>query len=169
MGCTACGMELSETRREYARERGISLVEWNDFPNNRFNFINTEQVFEHLVEPLDTLMKLKVALCVKGIIRIGVPSSGGIRRRLELMDWRAEKGSLNPVAPLERVNCFCRRSILAMSRCAGLIPASTHRPAPGDWILECTAREMLRPAHFRTRRLRFGEDGGRPCTLLQRA
>ncbi|MEL7508067.1 MAG: class I SAM-dependent methyltransferase [Cyanobacteria bacterium J06554_1] len=118
-GCEVYGVELSEQRINYAKTNGIKSIGWNDIPNYKFDFINTDQVFEHLSEPVHVLTQLKQSLQSNGIIKICVPNSFGIRYRLMHMDWTAPKGSLkslNPVAPLEHINCFYRKSMLNLAQ-----------------------------------------------------
>jgi SAM-dependent methyltransferase len=122
-GCNAFGLELTKERVESAKCNGISVIEWDDIPACQFDFINTEQVFEHLSEPLSTLVHLAKSLKPNGIIKISVPTANNIEKRLKLMDWSATKSSkysLNPVAPLEHINFFRRKSILKMASLAGL-------------------------------------------------
>ena len=118
-GCEVYGVELSEQRINYAKANGIKPISWNDIPNYKFDFINTDQVFEHLSKPVDVLDQLRQSLQPNGIIKICVPNSFGIRYRLMHMDWTAPKGSLkslNPVAPLEHINCFYRKSMLSLAQ-----------------------------------------------------
>lgn len=122
-GCQSYGTELSEERIKYATSNGIKVIAWDEIPKHRFDFINTEQVFEHIPNPLDTLTYLKVALKDDGILKISVPTANNITRRLKLMDWKAPKGtknSLNPVAPLEHINYFRRNSLIKMAELAGM-------------------------------------------------
>lgn len=122
-GCKSYGTELSEERKKYAMSNGIVFVEWNDIPKYNFDFINTEQVFEHVANPLNTLIYLKDALKEDGILKISVPTANDISRRLKIMDWKAAKGtknSLNPVAPLEHINYFRRKSLIIMTSLAGM-------------------------------------------------
>ena len=117
------GTELSQARIEYAKASGIKVITWEDIPNYRFDFINTEQVFEHLSEPMETLVHLKRALKPGGMIKISVPNGWDIKRRLRIADWIAPKGfrnSLNPVAPLEHINCFNHEVIVKMASRIGL-------------------------------------------------
>lgn len=117
-GCDSYGTELSLERVEYAKSNGIKVIIWEEIPQHRFDFINTEQVFEHLPEPLQTLRHLKTALKPDGILKVSVPSANNIQRRLKIMDWKAPKGSknsLNPVAPLEHINCFRKASLVKMA------------------------------------------------------
>lgn len=122
-GCKSYGTELSEDRIKYAKSNGIKVITWDEIPNHTFDFINTEQVFEHIPNPLDTLIHLKSSLKPDGLIKISVPTANDIQRRLKLMDWSSAKGtrnSLNPVAPLEHINCYNRNSILKMAEIADL-------------------------------------------------
>lgn len=123
-GCQVYGVELSEQRIEYAQKNGIEVIAWKDMPDYEFDIINADQVFEHLAEPTEVLAKLKQSLKSDGLIKICVPNSSGMRYRLKKMDWLAPKGSLkslNPVAPLEHINCFYRKSMIEFARSAELI------------------------------------------------
>jgi 2-polyprenyl-3-methyl-5-hydroxy-6-metoxy-1,4-benzoquinol methylase len=120
-GCNSYGTELSEERIAYAKSNGIKVIDWDEIQRHRFDFINTEQVFEHISEPLNTLRYLKAALKPKGIVKISVPHANDIDRRLKIMDWKSPKGStnsLNPVAPLEHINFFRRSSLVKMAEAA---------------------------------------------------
>lgn len=124
-GCNIYGCELSQERIENAKKHGIKTLEWNDLPNHKFDFINSEQVFEHLSEPYETLKYLAESLKPNGVIRISVPNGEKSRRTLKTMDWKASKASrdsLNIFAPLEHINCFTTKSIDIMAKNAGLKP-----------------------------------------------
>lgn len=122
-GYDCYGLESSESRIKYAKQRGLKVIDWEEAKNIRFDFINTEQVFEHIPDPLETLIKLKKLLKPNGLIKISVPAARDINRRLDLMDWQAPKGSknsLNPVAPLEHIQYFRRSSLDRMAEKAGM-------------------------------------------------
>jgi 2-polyprenyl-3-methyl-5-hydroxy-6-metoxy-1,4-benzoquinol methylase len=123
-GCRVAGTELSPARAEHARSIGIEVIDWSDIPKRKFHFINTEQVFEHLIEPVETLRHLATALDGGGILKISVPDS---RLALKGLERHRSFGALTraravPVAPLEHVNCFEHASLAAMARKAGLRP-----------------------------------------------
>lgn len=139
-GCESYGMELSKEKIKYATANGIKVIAWNELPKHSFDFINTEQVFEHISNPLDTLIYLKDALKDNGILKISVPTANDITRRLKLMDWKAAKGtrnSLNPVAPLEHINYFRRNSLIKMATLAGMeevvVPMRTQYSHTSNW------------------------------------
>jgi SAM-dependent methyltransferase len=122
-GCDVYGAELSKGRIDHATSQGIKILTGKESPALRFDFINTEQVFEHLPRPLETLMGLKELLKPTGILKISVPPGWDIEGRLRIMDWECPKGaknSLNLVAPLEHINCYQKRSLTRMAGIAGL-------------------------------------------------
>lgn len=123
-GCDVWGGELSATRIEFARAHGIRVLDWKDLARHRFDFINTEQVFEHLPQPVEMLRELRDALAPGGVIKISVPDGADIDARLQRMDWSAERESrqsLMPVAPLEHINCFRRSTLTRLAREAGMV------------------------------------------------
>jgi len=123
IGCDSFGTELSEERVKHASSNGVKVLQWDEILSHSFDFINTEQVLEHIPEPLSTLRYLKSALKPDGIIKISVPTANNIRQRLKNMDWTALRGTRNsliPVAPLEHINFFTRNALLNMAAEAGM-------------------------------------------------
>lgn len=122
-GCNCYGVELSNSKSEYAKSRGIKVITYNEILDHNFDFINADQVFEHISEPFETLCHMKKSLKPKGVIRISVPDGRNIERKLKIEDWMAPIGSsnsLNPVSPLEHINCYDRCSLVKMADLAGL-------------------------------------------------
>lgn len=123
-GCEVAGAELSKERREYAASIGLQLVDLDDLPVRRFHFINTEQVFEHLVNPYAVLQRLAASLTQNGIIKVSVPDSkrslNAIRRTKQLSSLSAQR--IMPIAPLEHINCFEYGSLTTLGARAGLKP-----------------------------------------------
>ena len=122
-GCNVAGVELSKERIDYARSTGLSVVEGNELPSNRYHFVNAEQVFEHLVNPQEVLLRVKAALDQAGLIKISVPNA---RRALKRITQRGFAGLSAPdrvaVQPLEHLNSFEYASLAALGRQAGLKP-----------------------------------------------
>lgn len=117
-GCKeVCGFDLAESRMQFAQENGIVTNRVEDLEDNSIDFINTEQVFEHLVNPFEVAESLSCKLRLGGFLKISVPAAGDLPRRLQVGNWNAPKytrDSLNPIAPLEHVNCWNRSSTQAM-------------------------------------------------------
>lgn len=125
-GCNVWGAELSPRRIEYAARHGIEALAWEEIPNRAFDLINTDQVFEHIPDPLVALRHLVRALKPGGLVKLSVPDGTTILERLKAMDWEApvtSPNSLHAVAPLEHINCFSRASLVHMAALAGLEPA----------------------------------------------
>ena len=154
-GCESYGSELSEARMQAAKSNGVKIVLWDEIPQHQFNFINTEQVFEHLSYPFETLSHLSKALRPNGLLKISVPTANDIVRRLRIMDWKSPKGSrnsLNPVAPLEHINCFSRSSLIAMASRAGMeevsMPMRIQYRFTTDWSgISKIVKNLLLPIH----------------------
>jgi 2-polyprenyl-3-methyl-5-hydroxy-6-metoxy-1,4-benzoquinol methylase len=152
-GCDVWGCELSKTRIEFARAHGIRVLAGEELPHRRFDFINAEQVFEHLPDPLDTLRMLRSALTPGGMIKISVPDGHDIDRRLAALDWSAPRDSshsLMPVAPLEHLNCFRRETFVHLAREAGMVevrmPLRIQYAYATNWnSLRNIARNLIRP------------------------
>lgn len=122
-GCEVYGTELSPTRIAHAEKHGIQILSSDKIWAYKFDFINADQIFEHIPEPAKTLDYLKQSLKSQRIIRICVPDGINIKEKLKKQNWTADKDSpdsLNEVAPLEHINCFNQRSLLTLGQRAGL-------------------------------------------------
>lgn len=149
MGMDVLGHELSLAKAGRAATYGIKNLSGQELREHAFDFINVDQVFEHLPYPLETLVELVQTLRPDGIIRISVPDGWNIRNRLRAANWLAPKQAqenLNPVAPLEHINCFNHAALVNMARRAGLEPTSV----PSRYALSCTGRikSLLRPLYY---------------------
>lgn len=123
-GVDVCGAELSQVRIDYAQSIGIPVVDSGALPQDEFHFINTEQVFEHLLEPGDMLRKLAKALRPGGLVKISVPNSAkSIRKLLGTKNFGAlDSSDIMAIAPFEHINAFTHDSLSALGREAGLVP-----------------------------------------------
>ncbi len=123
-GVDVCGAELSQVRIAYARSVGIPIVDSRALPEQEFHFINTEQVFEHLLEPGAVLKQLAAALRPGGLVKISVPNAAkAIGKLLGAKTFAAlGKDDIMPVAPFEHINAFTYASLVAMGKEAGLAP-----------------------------------------------
>jgi SAM-dependent methyltransferase len=139
-------MELSRPRIDYARSHGVLVLEPADLADGAFDFINAEQVLEHVPEPLETLRILRRALKPGGLVRIGIPNGLGIGNRLRRGEWSApasSRVSLNPIAPLEHINCFTTDVLRQTMERAGLMIVSGPGRIPGLKRLRQTVRAVL--------------------------
>lgn len=171
-GCSASGTELSQFRIESAVRSGISIITWEEIPGRQFDFLNAEQVFEHIANPLETLSYLSQSLKPGGIIKISVPNGSNIKRRLTTLDWTApknHKNSLNPVAPLEHINCFSLRSLIRMAQITGLVTVKIQpKITMKQKSLDFTLREVLKPAYRRVAETILLQPVGSTCLFFQK-
>lgn len=153
-GCNVSGSELSVVRQQYARSMGVNVLQWDQLPGRDFHFINTEQVFEHLVEPAVTLRHLASALAVGGLLRISVPNCRSALRALEDKKGFEELSleDIRAVHPLEHVNAFEPETLERFGRVAGLEPM---RPSlrllyngTSGWLSPTNAlKSLMRPVY----------------------
>jgi SAM-dependent methyltransferase len=124
-GCETHAADLEPSHIEHLRARGVRAHPVEALPSNTFHYINAEQVFEHLVSPMDVIQRLADSLVPGGLLRVGVPNGSGIESLLVNPDWAAPKGSarsLNAIAPLEHLNCYTRDTLVVLGQQAALRP-----------------------------------------------
>ena len=127
MGCTVAGLELAENRLDSAHSRGIATVRWEDLKPDSYDFVNAEQVFEHLPNPSASMRCISSALRLHGVLRIAVPDGRRVEGLLSHLDWSItgpSDGRFMVVHPLEHVNCFTERTLDHLARTGGLVPMS---------------------------------------------
>jgi Methyltransferase domain len=120
-GCEAYGAELSQERVNYAASIGLSVIDiFRD--GILFDFINAEQVFEHLVHPLVILKRLTKLLKPTGLLRISVPNgSKAIRRVIGGTPYQElNSEEVMALAPVEHINSFTHDSLVRFCEHAGL-------------------------------------------------
>lgn len=157
-GYEAWGTELSATRRAHAEKSGIRVVGDEALPDQAFGLINLDQVLEHVSEPRETLTLLASKLHPGGILRVGVPNGLCVPLALKHFDRELRKprlGRLNPVAPLEHLNCFTTQPLVRLAAACGLrrvVPAWTVLLQGLVWPpgAKAKARSLLRPAYLRS-------------------
>jgi SAM-dependent methyltransferase len=119
LGASVFGAELSEKRRLFAARHGVEVIDpfADDCP--LFDFINTDQVFEHLIHPLELARQLADKLEVGGVLKIFVPDAELTERAIRSGKWLPAKDALHP---LEHVNGFTRSSLDRLAQRVGLEP-----------------------------------------------
>jgi SAM-dependent methyltransferase len=125
LGCRAYGVEISQARVAHAVEHGVEVIPFDDVAPASLDFINTEQVFEHLPQPYEIASRLAEALRPGGILRISVPNGSALKRRLRSADWTASYGSrqwLGAAMPFQHISTFNHRALVTLGERAGLSP-----------------------------------------------
>lgn len=106
-GLEVYGMELSEKRIAYAQNKGIQILPYKN--QVQFDYINLDQVLEHVPDPHQILSYLSAKLKPGGLLKIAVPDQKKLAKEMTQADWKPNK---NGVHPLEHINCFTRESLL---------------------------------------------------------
>lgn len=122
LGCDTYGTEISDARVEFARNCEIKVVPADDLPAERFDFVNTEQVMEHLAEVRTTAESLARSLRPGGILKISVPCGEGARALVAKLQ-QGEHPTISefmPIQPLEHVNTFNLRTLHRLAETLGL-------------------------------------------------
>lgn len=144
----ACDLSTHAFARLESAGIGCHLID--ALPAARFDYINTDQVMEHVLAPADIVRRCANALRPGGILKIGVPYDPNLRAKLQQPDWLAPKHSphsLNGVAPVEHLNHFEPRSLDLLAQNNGLKKMTVSR-----WSL-ATSDQAWTP---QTLRQRFG-------------
>jgi 2-polyprenyl-3-methyl-5-hydroxy-6-metoxy-1,4-benzoquinol methylase len=136
-GCDVYGVEVNLAAESFCASRGIKMIKLDQLGNTpMFDFINIDQVVEHLSDPLGVIARLKENLKPDGIIKISVPGSD----RLPVLLREAQTSGDNTVlkartlkalAPLGHVNLFTNKSLRALGKQLGLEPM---RPPIAAWL-----------------------------------
>lgn len=128
-GIDVGGTEFSKTRLDHAHRVGVKVIKFRDIAKNQYDFINTEQVVEHLPQPVEDLKVLAGALKRGGILKISVPNGSCVHKIIGDEGWGRGKDStksLNPIAPLEHINCFDENAVIRLASRVGLKPLSVN-------------------------------------------
>tara|TARA_B110000003_G_scaffold274244_1_gene313771 strand:- start:14417 stop:15358 length:942 start_codon:yes stop_codon:yes gene_type:complete len=120
-GFKTYALELSEHRKEHLSSLGIQVIEETYLSNMVVDFVNCDQIFEHLTDPTTVLKLISSALSGDGLVRISVPHSFRPSKEVSLLNHGLRDGFKIPdiLAPLEHLNYFNRRSLRAFAESAG--------------------------------------------------
>ncbi|MBI2949787.1 MAG: class I SAM-dependent methyltransferase [Verrucomicrobia bacterium] len=124
-GCDVFAVEVNRSAAEYCARRGIKIIAFDQLDELRFDFINVDQVMEHLSEPLSVAQKLAACLKPGGFLKMSTPDNPRLPRILAAAQRTGDNGVLNAktldsLAPLEHVNLFTRAALESLGQKAGL-------------------------------------------------
>jgi len=105
-----CAYEVSETRINFLKKNNIQLISDITNTNTKFDFIYSEETFEHIANPKETLINLSKILKVGGFIMLRFPSSFLFKYRLN----DSYKPTTDCAHPLEHINLLKRKSFEKM-------------------------------------------------------
>ena len=163
-GCNTFGFDVSECKKDFARKNGITVID--ELAGKSFDYINTEQVLEHVLYPLETVKMLCHSLKPGGILKISVPNGERINKTRLLDATDPANMGLNLVSPLMHINTFNYKAIVTMAENAELkpvrIPVSNQYSNIHLLNVKQAVKAVLRPLYrrfIRTTYLHFIKPG----------
>ena len=102
--------EVSKSRIKNLEKNKINIVTDIESTNKKFDFIYSEETFEHIPKPRETLIKLSKILNNNGFILLRFPSSFLFKLKLNI-NYKPRKDCAHP---LEHINCFNKKSFISM-------------------------------------------------------
>lgn len=157
LGCHSYGFDLSQRCTRVARSYGVNTVAFDDLASGEFDFVNTEQVMEHVIDADGVMRRLVAGLRPEGILKISVPAQNRVRHALSQlnMSQTPDPADLDPIFPLEHVNAFSVQGLEALGKRFGLlrvVPTRRERLAflryARSWSVRSpknTLKELVRP------------------------
>ncbi|WP_448579479.1 class I SAM-dependent methyltransferase [Thermaurantiacus sp.] len=139
-GCRVFAYDFAKERQALGAELGISMLAMEDIGPQTFDLIHTEQVFEHLPDPVGTGRILAGGLSRNGILKLSVPYDPWFERGKKGIDWSAGKTdrcSWMPNQPLEHLQYMPGHCLEKFGNMLGLapshIPSSVHLRYASGW------------------------------------
>jgi SAM-dependent methyltransferase len=126
LGCEVWGVELNAVAAAFCSGRGLRMVSRDELQGLRFDFINVDQVLEHVSDPLELSRELCGCLKPGGLLKLSTPGNARLLPGLRAAERRGDNSvlqlpTLDALYPLEHVNLFNRRSLLRAGAAAGLV------------------------------------------------
>lgn len=127
-GCEVYGVDVNRDAAAFCAARGIKMLFQNDLGRARFDFINADQVVEHLTEPLGVARLLADALKPGGFLKLGTPDNPRLPQQLRAAQASGNNAvlaakTLDSLSALEHVNLFNNGSLRLLGERVGLRPA----------------------------------------------
>jgi SAM-dependent methyltransferase len=111
-GFDAVGAELSSEKINYAKTFGLKTIEDLEIYSGEFDYINSEQVMEHIDDLHKVMDIISNKLKVGGFFRFSVPSYKKDKKHLSSSNWKPRHDSFHP---LEHINSFSFKSIKVLA------------------------------------------------------
>lgn len=128
-GAEAWGTDIDPLSAVVAAENGLRFeANLDDLPDGYFDFINSDQVFEHLPDPLRHLERITPKLSPGGILKLSTPGDERMPGKLSRLarggysDLGEFQRDFDSLSPLCHINLFTARSLRALGEAAGLNP-----------------------------------------------
>ena len=100
-------LELSKKRVEYMKSKNLHVINIIEKNKPKYDFIYSDQTFEHISDPKETLELINGSLNLGGYILLNFPSSFGFKKKVK-NNYTPNKDEAHP---LEHLNLFNRLSM----------------------------------------------------------
>jgi SAM-dependent methyltransferase len=125
LGCDVYGVDVNRDAADFCARRGIRMVDRAELGRLRFDFINVDQVMEHLSDPLSIARELAGCLKPGGFLKLSTPGNSRLPKILRKAQTTGDNAvldqrTLDPVYPLEHVNLFTRAALQRVGETVGL-------------------------------------------------
>ena len=124
-GCDVYAVEVDSLAADFCKSRGIKLITHQQIKEYKFDFINVDQVMEHLNDPKETALNLTQSLKSGGFMKWSTPQSNTIQKQLISAErdgfyYIFEGKRLKDLEPLVHVNLFSNYSLKYLAKTVGL-------------------------------------------------
>ncbi|MBI3881376.1 MAG: class I SAM-dependent methyltransferase [Verrucomicrobia bacterium] len=124
-GCEVYGVDVNRDAAAFCAARGIKMISFEQMRAMRFDFINVDQVMEHLSDPLGVAQALAGALKPGGFMKLGTPDNPRLPRLLRAAQASGDRAvldvkTIDSLAPLEHVNLFNHAALRLLGERVGL-------------------------------------------------
>jgi SAM-dependent methyltransferase len=124
-GCDVDAVEVNSVTAEFCSSRGIKVIDPETLEDNHYDFINVDQVLEHIADPLDVARKLADKLAPGGFMKWSTPQNeklpGALLRAADVMDGTIlQSANIDALEPLFHINLFTNKALRELGRKAGM-------------------------------------------------
>lgn len=124
-GCRVEAVEINVVAANFCAARGIRIVDADRLPESSYDFINVDQVLEHVTDPAALVERLSGALAAGGYLKLSTPHGENLPAALDRAHRQRDASILrpeqiDPLEPLIHLNLFSNRSLRAVAGIAGL-------------------------------------------------
>lgn len=132
LGFNAFGFDVDSTSEEIGLHNGLQVrtgIKINDvFPEEKFDWVQLNQVIEHYIDPRDDLRNLAPHLRDEGCLFIATPNSGSIFRKFTGRSW------INWHVPYHQHH-FSKKSLRVLLESEGWEIVSSRTVTPLVWVV----------------------------------
>lgn len=150
-GFDVYAVELSDARLKNLQKNNIKVVSLQEC-DIKFDYIRSDQVFEHLSSPKTLLKQLTNLLNKDAILRVAVPNTDALYEKLQVTEINHEsdfQNEFNAIFPLEHLNCFNPKNLELMANSVGLkkykFPLKAEYASSTNWALENIFSNLYKP------------------------